>query len=350
MQRSNHGRGSAWRRWAGALGFAVAGAWAAAAAAADAPDRTTEVRLVWPPAPAVARIAYERSITGPASVGVRASSLGRLGAWVSGAPATAPDLVKPFGLALDESDNVCITDPGAGAVCFYDQGRKHWDRWTQAGGRSWEAPVAVARRDGVFYVADAGWGRVVAFRQPERLLLSLTNGLTRPSGLALLGGHLYVADAAGHRIVAFDLAGQPWREFGRRGTGPGEFNYPTHLAATPDGRLLVTDSLNNRIEVFDAEGKFLQSWGEAGDTPGHFARPKGAAVDSLGHVYVLDALADNLQLFDATGQLLLVVGGNGAAPGQFWMPAGIAITRKNEIWVADACNHRLQVFQYLDAP
>ena len=57
-------------------------------------------------------------------------------------------------------------------------------------------------------------------------------------------------------------------EFGRRGAGPGEFNFPTHINVDAAGRVYVTDSLNCRIQVFDASGQFQRAFGSAGDGAG----------------------------------------------------------------------------------
>ena len=104
------------------------------------------------------------------------------------------------------------------------------------------------------------------------------------------------------------------------GNGPGEFNFPTHIAADRQGDLYVTDSMNSRIVRLDPEGRFKNQIGAQGDGPGHFSRPKGVAVDTFGHVYVMDAVFDNIQIFDREGQYLLALGELGSEPGQFWLP------------------------------
>jgi DNA-binding beta-propeller fold protein YncE len=248
---------------------------------------------------------------------------------------------------LDESDNICLTDTGANAVCYYDRAKKKWHRWIQIGDVRLASPVAVAKRGGTFFVADSVLGRIIAFKEDGKLLFQITNHLGRPSGVVILNDRLFVADAQRHAIVVFNLLGEYQREFGRRGVGHCEFNYPTHLAVDSQGNLFVTDSMNSRVQIFDAEGNYKGEIGNVGDSPGHFGRPKGVAVDSLGSVYVLDALFDNLQIFDNSGRLLLNFGETGIQPGQFWLANGIAITRENEILVADSYNHRIQVFKYV---
>jgi DNA-binding beta-propeller fold protein YncE len=302
---------------------------------------------VWPPAPAPAQIRYAESICGPADIGQKPSVFTRVAGLVSGRSSSLPALVKPFGLALDEADNLCVTDTGSRSISYCDFAHKRWRTWAAAGNTRFVSPVAIARKAKVFYVADSELGKVLAFREDGALVFELGAPLQRPVGLALGDDTLYVADSQAHSISAFDLRGRLRFSFGRRGTGPGEFNFPTHLWCDAQKQVCVTDSMNARVQVFAPDGKFSRTVGSAGDTSGHFSRPKGIAADRAGHLYVLDALFDNFQIFDGQGRFLLGVGEAGEGPGEFWLPNGIAIDSKNRIYVADSFNRRVQVFDYL---
>lgn len=254
---------------------------------------------------------------------------------------------KPFGVALDETGNLCVTDTDANRVSYLDFARKEWKNWDAIGKKRFAAPVAVARRKGIFYVADSELRKVIAFDESGREQFSISAPLQRPVGLALGADSLAVVDSAAHAVFVFDLHGSLRFQFGKRGAGAGEFNFPTHIAADREGRWLVADSLNSRVQVFDAGGKFISQFGSSGDAPGNFARPKGVAADAFGHVYVADAVFDNIQIFDLSGRLLLAFGDHGAGTGEFGMPNGIAISADNRIYIADSYNRRVQVFQYI---
>jgi sugar lactone lactonase YvrE len=303
--------------------------------------------LVWPPAPDAPRIAYVHSFTRPSDLGIRQSAFTRFGHWLTGSEKGNEALAKPFGLALDENDNLCLTDTGVNRVSFFDRSKMKWQSWNQIGRIRLASPVAVARSQGIFYVADSALASVLAFNSSGKLLLQITNHLERPSGLAILSGQLFVADSHRHCIVVFDLRGKFQREFGKRGFRPGEFNFPTHLTADSQGNLLVTDSMNSRVQVVDLQGGVKGEIGKMGDSTGQFSRPKGAAVDPAGRVYVVDGIFDNIQIFDQTGRLLMPLGEAGSKAGEFWLPNGIAIRRDGEILVADSYNHRVQVFKYV---
>jgi DNA-binding beta-propeller fold protein YncE len=313
----------------------------------EASQTKSEAQLVWPSLPDPPRIAYVQSITGPADVGIKSSAGTRALRWIFGSSKGAESLVKPFGVATDENGNLLITDTGANAVSCYNRAKRTWQRWDRIGTNRFIAPVAMAKRGDMIFIADSGRPAVIAFSENGKSSFTITNQLQRPAGLALAGEQLLVADSARHAVVIFDLGGRHLSEFGRRGAGPGEFNFPTHIAAGADGHVFVTDSMNARVQVFDRNGRFESQLGSAGDAPGHFGRPKGVAVDSHGHVYVIDGLFDVVQIFDRDGRLLLNFGGSGSKPGEFWLANGIAIGRENDIYVADAYNHRVQVFKYI---
>jgi DNA-binding beta-propeller fold protein YncE len=300
----------------------------------------------WPPPPAEPYVVYVASIAQPADIGVQPTPLRRFANWLSGAGPSSAELRTPFGLALDDAGNLLVTDPGAGAVCCLDRTRKKWRRWEKVGNTRFQCPVAIARQGRTFFVADSALGKVIAFEESGKVQFEITRDLERPAGLALLEGKLFIADSQRHEIVVCDLRGRFVFKFGRRGSGSGEFNYPSHVATDPAGRIYVTDSLNYRVQVFDAAGRFQRVIGSVGDGPGHFSRPKGVAADRSGHLYVVDALFDNVQVFDDQGRLLLNWGESGSSPGQFWLPNGIAISRDNDIYVADSYNRRIQVFKY----
>jgi DNA-binding beta-propeller fold protein YncE len=318
------------------------------ASCATTPRVVSEKPLpVWPLPPDQPRITYVRSLHSPRDIGQSLSMFTRFGHWLTGETGESLALQKPFGLALDETGNLCVTDTGANLVCYLDFTHKKWRRYLAAGKTAFVSPVAVAKRNGIFYVADSALGKVLAFHDDGKSAFEITNSLVRPVGLAIAGNSLAVVDSQAHDVSVFDLAGKFLFKFGKRGTGPGEFNFPTHIASDASGRWLVTDSLNCRIQIFSTGGKFILQFGSSGDTSGHFGRPKGVAEDSFGHIYVADAIFDNVQIFDSTGQLLLNFGQSGAGAGEFGLPNGVVIAPDNTIYIADAYNHRVQIFKYL---
>ncbi len=307
-------------------------------------------RRVWPSPPDDARIEYVRNLNHPRDIGQRVSAFARFGRWITGDENEEMALQKPFGVCIDDVGNLCITDTGAKRISYVDLNKKQWRNYEAVDKVRFASPVAVAREKGIFYVADSELARVIAFKENGKSIWTISEPLLRPSGVAVAGDTLAVADSQAHAVFVFDLKGKLQFQFGKRGTGQGEFNFPTHIANDGRGHWLVTDSLNCRVQVFELSGNFVSMFGSNGDTSGHFSRPKGIASDSFGHIYVADAVFANFQVFDSGGRLLLSLGERGDGPGEFSMPGGIAISRKNEIYVADGYNHCVQVFKYIGAP
>ncbi|MBI5527421.1 MAG: 6-bladed beta-propeller [Deltaproteobacteria bacterium] len=316
--------------------------------AARAARSGARAEIVWPEPPDRARIRYVGSVESPADLGIETGVLSRAVRLITGRDDGR--FVRPHAVAAG-GGLLAVADPGAGGVHLFDTVRNSYAFVPGASGGSFGSPVGVAV-----------WGENVFVSDSERNIVALIDrqgaavreigggaGLRRPAGLALgEGGELYVADAGNHRICVFSIDGAMLRQFGGRGTGPGQFNFPTNLWY--DGlrrRLFVADALNFRVQVFDPSGAFTGAFGEPGDRPGYLARPRGVATDSDGNVHVVDALFDAVQIFNPEGALLLGYGRRGADAGEFWLPAGIHAGSDDRIYVADSYNRRVQIFAYL---
>jgi sugar lactone lactonase YvrE len=99
-------------------------------------------------------------------------------------------------------------------------------------------------------------------------------------------GDIFVADGHGGntnaRIVKLTKAGKFIKAWGRKGSGPGEFDTPHGLAMDAAGRLFVADRGNSRVQIFDQDGKFLEQWRQ-------FGRPSGIFIDKKDVLYVSDS-------------------------------------------------------------
>ncbi len=87
------------------------------------------------------------------------------------------------------------------------------------------------------------------------------------------------------RIVKFSKNGTFIRAWGKKGSGPGEFDAPHSLAMDSRGRLFVADRGNSRIQIFDQDGKFLEEWKQ-------FGRPSGLYIDKNDTLYSADTQSD----------------------------------------------------------
>lgn len=308
-----------------------------------------EPPLVWPRAPAPPRLAYVRAFSRPDDLGITRGFLQKLADAVFGG--TEARLVRPMAVVAAGA-TLFVADPGAKGVHRFNPAEGRYDLVTAEGGEPLASPVALARgAEGEIYVSDSAQGRVYVLRPGARAAVRLVLGarLRQPTGIAYDpdARRLIVVDTAAHRVLFFNADGSLASSVGRRGSGEGEFNYPTLLWRASDGRLYVTDSLNFRTQILDPQGGYLGKFGKAGDGSGDHARQKGIATDRYGHIYVVDALLNALQVFDQRGRFLLSVGDLGSDRGEFWLPTGIYISEDDTIYVADSYNRRVQVLRYI---
>jgi DNA-binding beta-propeller fold protein YncE len=306
---------------------------------------------IWPEPPAAPRIRYLRSFHNAEDLGIEKSFWQRLGEFISG-PASS-HLVRPMAVVTDASGElIYVADPGARGVHRFDVRRGKYKLLYRDNELPLHSPVGLALGpENRVYVTDAGLGQLFMVKPEDKYLspVTLEAELEQPTGIVVEPdtGRLYIVDTAAHAIKVFSSTGAVIGQFGGRGSGAGEFNYPTALWRDRQGRLLVTDSLNFRIQFFTTEGRFLGQFGQLGDASGDMARPKGVATDAAGHVYVVDSMFHAFQVFDETGDLLLHLGEQGHAAGEFWLPTGLFIAADDRVYVADSHNQRVQIFRYI---
>jgi streptogramin lyase len=163
-------------------------------------------------------------------------------------------------------------------------------------------------RDGNVWVTDAqikdGKGnQVFKFSPDGKLLMALGKAgvagggndvFSGPCDVAIAqNGDIFVAD--GHiadvpvnRIMKFSKDGTFIKAWGKRGSGPGEFDTPHSIAIDSRGRIFVADRSNSRIQIFDQDGRFLDQWKQ-------FGRPSGVYIDRNDNMVVADSQSNSKQ-------------------------------------------------------
>jgi DNA-binding beta-propeller fold protein YncE len=270
-----------------------------------------------------------------------------------------PDLhfmVRPYSVVTDSRGRIIVSDPGAQGVHIFDFADRKY-KFIERKDKSKDAMlapqcVAVDNKDNI-YVTDSESGKVFVFEpggKYVRAIGSLKGGegyFKRPTGIAVDSAEqrIYVTDTLRNKIFVLDMQGSILRSMGQAGTGNGEFNYPTELRLEGQN-LIVVDAMNFRVQVLDRSGQFKYAIGTIGDANGSMFRPKGAGTDSEGHLYVVDGSFGMVQVFNREGQLLYYFGQRGTGFGEFRLPAGMFIDSGDHVYVVDSYNRRVQVFHY----
>ncbi len=322
------------------------------------PERKApEAQVVFPSPPDEPRFYYERSLYGSADV-VRGETNSTMRQLLTGeGPKAGEGMGKPYAVAVHQG-RVYVSDSVQRWVTVFDIPNQRFYRIGDEGPGQLTKPLGLdVDRAGNLYVADATTKSVVIFDAEGNFLRKLggEKWFDRLSSVTIdpKGDRLYVVDIGGvksneHRVRVFDpVKGTHLFDFGTRGAGPGEFNFPYDLAVGKDGKLYVVDSGNFRVQVFDRDGKYLSTFGSLGSQIGSFARPKEIAADADGNLYVIDAVLGHFQIFDPDGTLLLAIGQRAEqdGPAKFMLPSGIHVDENGRIYVVDQWFRKIDVFR-----
>jgi len=167
--------------------------------------------------------------------------------------------------------------------------------------------------------------------------------LNRAHGLRIdKADNLWVTDVNAHVVLKLNRQGEVLLTLGTKGeagewneaTGSHRFNQPTDVALGRNGDVFVTqghtpEGGDPRVLKFDKNGKFIKTWGKKGTGPGDFDAPHGLAMDKAGRLYVADRSNSRIQIFDQDGKFL-------TEWRQFGRPSGVFIDKNDIIYVADS--------------
>jgi DNA-binding beta-propeller fold protein YncE len=138
----------------------------------------------------------------------------------------------------------------------------------------------------------------------------------------------------GHQIYKFSPDGKLLMTLGKPGgaASPDYFYAPNAVIVAPNGDIFVSEGHgagNNRVLKFDKTGKFVKEWGKLGTGPGEFDQPHSLAFDSRGRLYVADRNNNRIQVFDQEGNYISEL-------HQFSRPSGIFIDKNDMLYCADS--------------
>ena len=81
------------------------------------------------------------------------------------------------------------------------------------------------------------------------------------------------------RVVKFSKDGRFIKEWGRKGSAPGEFDEPHDIyVGGSRGWVYVADRRNNRVQVFDQDGTFIAAWKQFGQANEALERLRDGAL------------------------------------------------------------------------
>ena len=133
---------------------------------------------------------------------------------------------------------------------------------------------------------------------------------------------------------------QPRISVWKKGTGPGELNWPQGIAFDELTQLIyVANGIpfsNNGIIVFSVTGEYINTFCER-----QVKWPVGIAING-NEVYVSDILLHSILHFKLPGfQLVTKVGKQGTGKGEFDYPKQLTVAPNGSVFVADGNNNRV---------
>ncbi len=202
-----------------------------------------------------------------------------------------------------------------------------------------EVPGMTIDADGRIYAFHRNSPPVVEFDRSGQVLKTWGEGLfVWPHGIRVdLNGFLWITDGRardgkGQQVFKFTRDGKLVMTLGTAGVagdGPNTFNGPTDVAVAQNGDIFVADGhVNSRIVKFAPDGTFIKAWGRKGTGPGEFDVPHTIFFDSQGRLFVGDRSNKRIQIFDQDGRFI-------DQWPQFGSPSGIFISSDDTLYVVD---------------
>lgn len=268
------------------------------------------------------------------SAGVVTTLAGSGTAGTVNATGTAASFDNPFGVCVDASGNVYVSDQNNHTI----------RKITPAG-----VVTTFAGQVGASGAAD-GTGTAASFNFPR--------------GLCIDGaGNIFVADFFNHSIRKITPGGVVTTIAGTGLSGSvdatgtsASFNRPAGVCVDGSGNLYVADQLNHRIRKITMPGATVTTYAgstlgnvDATGTAAKFNLPYGVCVDAGGIVYVADFNNQKIRKI-TTGQVVTTFAGTGSVgstdatgtSASFNGPIGISMNNLGNMFLADQFNHKIR--------
>jgi DNA-binding beta-propeller fold protein YncE len=211
---------------------------------------------------------------------------------------------------------------------------------------------------GNVFLTDVGLQQVFKFTHDGAPLLALgeprvgawdATHFNQPTDIAIRGdGTFYVSDGyVNSRVAIFDKSGRELREWGKKGSGPGEFSNPHGLTFVPGGSdVLVADRENSRLQLFDKDGAFKRQWRGVKDAA-TTGRIFAVAADAAGNYFLgvrradYDTAHTGVVKLDRNWNIVATIGFGQSGDPLFNAVHDLALGKDGSIYVAETRTKRV---------
>jgi sugar lactone lactonase YvrE len=219
------------------------------------------------------------------------------------------------------------------------------ENWAQLpAGIQWGQVISVKPdAHGNLWVFHRNEPPILEFDASGKFLKSFGAGMfVQPHGLEIdRDGNIWTTDQTakdgkGEQVIKFSPEGKVLMTLGKAGVagaGPDAFNGPCDVAIAPNGDIFVADGhgadTNARVVKFSKDGKYIKEWGKKGSGPGEFDTLHSMAMDSKGRLFIADRGNSRIQIFSQDGKFI-------AEWRQFGRPSGLYITKNDTLYSVDS--------------
>ena len=252
---------------------------------------------------------------------------------------------RPWGVAVNEHNEIAVTDVGNNRVQIFKSDGTHLRSFGSKGDQEGEFkyPSGIAYlNNGNMVIADTGNNRLQIFTEQGDYLPqiggkgNLDHQFNYPWGLSVdSDGNIIVADSKNKLIKIFTLSGQFLRKFGGE-----DLLVDPRYCIQKDQYFIVSDNGDRCIKVFNTDGDFLYKFGNEGEGDGEYNKPRCLSVDKAGHLMVCDGANDRVQVLELNGKFItkfkLMSGGS---------PICTALLSDGRIVVSDRSDSRIEIIK-----
>ena len=197
-----------------------------------------------------------------------------------------------FGVAVDDDDNIYVTDSQNGNVFKFDQ---HGTKVKSVKAAE-DSLAGIAVSGDQVIIADVRNCQLLSFTRDLYLTRVIDCNSGKPIGVACdQDGSMYVCNS--DCIQVFDTHGVFQYSFSDKGNASRKLDTPHSICVTGDLVYVTEWGRNHSVSAFAKDGKFIASFGKIGSKGGEFHLPSGLAMDSEGVLYVCDYGNCRIQAF-----------------------------------------------------
>ena len=216
------------------------------------------------------------------------------------------------GMRLDKDGNIWVTDIRLNLVLKYDQQGNELMRLGELG-------------------QNGAWDEAAGQR-----LFDEPNDIAWDSA-----GNMYVAQ--GHvrgepRILKFDSEGNFIKQWGSRGSEPGQMLVAHAIQIDAQDNIYVADRENFRIQIFDTEGNYLREMK-------FNAMACALYLHDDGFIYMTSGFDGEWAKVDMEGNIIGTLGRPGTGNGEFGEGHFLVVDENDNVFIGDVINRRIQKYE-----